>query len=233
MLLGMVPFLLDMIDVATDTNAVDLPIGGKDADRDRNVVAAARAVGDVLEQERLALRLRDASTELPAHERVHFGILVDRPLHANEEAVLLERGDMRVNVRISRAGHASSRSSKWRCRALAYICELSFDNRYAKSPRMPDQSGADRSRSWPAWLAGAGTVPPHQSALAPENLPTLAHFLVSAAMTSPKLPGEPTKAIAPRWASRALIVGSARPALISLLSLSIPSTGVFLGAPMP
>src|SRR5262245_18326620 len=72
MLLGMVPFLVDMIDVATDTNAVDLPIGGKDADRDRNVVAAARAIGDVLEQERLALRFRDAAPELPAHERVHF-----------------------------------------------------------------------------------------------------------------------------------------------------------------
>ncbi len=38
---------------------------------------------------------------------------------------------------------------------------------------------------------------------------------------------------APRSARRALILGSARPALISLLSLSTISAGVFFGAPMP
>ena len=37
----------------------------------------------------------------------------------------------------------------------------------------------------------------------------------------------------PRSASRALILGSARAALISLLSLSMISAGVFLGAPTP
>src|SRR5262249_11854406 len=49
-----------------------------------------------------------------------------------------------------------------------------------------------------------------QSALAPENLTTFA-----------------------RSASRACILGSARPALISLLSLSTTSVGVFFGAPIP
>ena len=37
----------------------------------------------------------------------------------------------------------------------------------------------------------------------------------------------------PRSASRAFILGSARAALISLLSLSMISAGVFLGAPTP
>ena len=45
--------------------------------------------------------------------------------------------------------------------------------------------------------------------------------------------GEPASTVPPRSASRALILGSARPALISLLSLSMISVGVFFGAPTP
>ena len=62
---------------------------------------------------------------------------------------------------------------------------------------------------------------------------TLAHFSVSSAMSLPKSAGEPASTVPPRSASRALILGSARPALISLLSLSMISAGVFLGAPTP
>src|SRR6266576_604706 len=76
-------------------------------------------------------------------------------------------------------------------------------------------------------------VIPSQSGLAPENLTTLAHFSVSSAMSFPKSAGESASPMLPRSASRALILGSARPALISLLSLSTISAGVFLGAPTP
>ena len=62
---------------------------------------------------------------------------------------------------------------------------------------------------------------------------TLPHFSVSSAMSLPKSAGEPASTVPPRSASRALILGSARPALISLLSLSTISAGVFLGAPTP
>jgi hypothetical protein len=58
---------------------------------------------------------------------------------------------------------------------------------------------------------------------------TLPHFSVSSAMNLPKLAGEPANTIAPRSATRAFSLGSARPALISLLSLSTISAGVFLG----
>ena len=62
---------------------------------------------------------------------------------------------------------------------------------------------------------------------------TLPHFSVSSAMSLPKSAGEPASTVPPKSASRALILGSARPALISLLSLSMISAGVSLGAPMP
>ena len=106
MLLGEIPLLLDVLDLAADAEAVDLAVGGEDADRDRNVVALPLGVGDVLEQKPLALRLRNAAAELPAHQRVHLGVLVDRPLHPHQMAVPLQRRDMRVQVGVGevRAG---------------------------------------------------------------------------------------------------------------------------------
>jgi hypothetical protein len=65
------------------------------------------------------------------------------------------------------------------------------------------------------------------------NLITLPHFSVSSAMSLPKSPGEPASTVQSKLASRAFIFGSARAALISLLSVSTISAGVFLGAPMP
>src|SRR5262249_56224455 len=72
-----------------------------------------------------------------------------------------------------------------------------------------------------------------QSALMPANFTTLPHFSVSSAMSLPKPAGDPTSGTPPRSASRALILGSTRAALISLLSLSTISVGVLLGTPMP
>jgi hypothetical protein len=60
---------------------------------------------------------------------------------------------------------------------------------------------------------------------------TLAHFLVSSAMSLPKSAGEPGSTVPPSSASRAFSFGSARPALISWLSFWTISVGVFLGTP--
>src|SRR5262249_32460175 len=80
---------------------------------------------------------------------------------------------------------------------------------------------------------GMSAPSPPQSALMPVNLTTLPHFSVSSAISLPKSAGEPARTVPPRSASRVFMLGSARPALISLLSLSTISTGVFLGAPTP
>src|SRR5262249_51135340 len=73
----------------------------------------------------------------------------------------------------------------------------------------------------------------YHSSLMPANLITLAHFSVSSAISLLKSAGEPTRGVPPRSASLAFILRSPRPALISLLSLSMISDGVFLGTPMP
>src|SRR5262249_42503870 len=53
---------------------------------------------------------------------------------------------------------------------------------------------------------------------------TLPHFSISSATSLPSSAGVATNGIPPRSARRALILGSARPALISLFSLSITSS---------
>ena len=73
----------------------------------------------------------------------------------------------------------------------------------------------------------------HQSGLAPENLITLPHLSVSSATNLPKSAGKPPIIEAPSSENRAFVLGSARIELISLLSLSIISAGVPLGAPIP
>src|SRR5262249_16887278 len=60
--------------------------------------------------------------------------------------------------------------------------------------------------------------PADHSGLAPENLTTLPHFSVSSAMSLPKSATEPGSTMPPRSANRAFNLGSASPALISLLS---------------
>src|SRR6516164_2881128 len=62
---------------------------------------------------------------------------------------------------------------------------------------------------------------------------TLPHFSFSSASSLPKSAGEPGSTVPPKSANRAFILGSARAALISALSLSTICAGVFLGAPMP
>src|SRR5712671_397177 len=72
-----------------------------------------------------------------------------------------------------------------------------------------------------------------QSALAPENLITAAHFAVSLRTSLAKSEVDPGSVVAPRSANLASSLGSAKAALISKLSLSMIVVGVFLGAPTP
>src|SRR5215470_1759323 len=62
---------------------------------------------------------------------------------------------------------------------------------------------------------------------------TLAHFSVSSAMSLPKPAGENVSGVLPKSANCAFILGSARPALISRLRLSMTSAGVPFGTPAP
>jgi hypothetical protein len=79
-------------------DAVDLRVGGEAADQHRNVVGPAAAVGHVGEQEGLAVGLRDAAAELPAHQRMHLRVFIDRRVDGGQQAGLVQRGDMLLQI---------------------------------------------------------------------------------------------------------------------------------------
>src|SRR5262245_46049628 len=94
--------------------------------------------------------------------------------------------------------------------------------------------GADIGRSQhSSGRYGMGLKPAGHSGLSPVNFTPLPHLSVSSAMSRPNAAGEPASGSPPFSANFALIVGSLSAALISRLSLSMTSTGVFLGAAMP
>jgi hypothetical protein len=64
------------------------------------------------EEARAPIFLEDATPELPAHERVHLGVLVDQAIDHDEQTCLLEGGDMVVKVRIAALGHGHHRVSR-------------------------------------------------------------------------------------------------------------------------
>ena len=71
---------------------------------------------DVGEQERLALCLVHAADELPAHQRMQLGILVDRPVDREQQAALTQRIEMLVQIAIAARGPCN------RARALDVSC---------------------------------------------------------------------------------------------------------------
>src|SRR5215468_10855576 len=100
-----------------------------------------------------------------------------------------------------------------------------MNSRLIRSPRPRDSQNGFYGNFWLEIRCHSG--------LMPANLIILADFSVSAAMSLPKSAGEPGDTDEPKAAIRALILASARPALISLLSFSTISAGVAFGAPMP
>src|SRR5262249_50149310 len=93
-----------------------------------------------------------------------------------------------------------------------------------QKPSMHETAG-HKSR---LWIFDQG-----HSGFAPENLTTLPHLSISSAASFPKSAGEPGMTVPPSSARRALTAASAKPAFISVLSLSRMWLGVFLGASMP
>ena len=61
----------------------------------------AFAVGRIGEQESLALAFRDAAAILPAHQRMHVGIFVDRLVDDHKAAGAIKRQHVIVQIRIA------------------------------------------------------------------------------------------------------------------------------------
>jgi hypothetical protein len=124
---------------------------------------------------------------------------------------------------------ADGSESVRRCHLWCPVCPKADTERAARWTAQTCHSG-HRRHSSNETLRNIGAVHP---GLMPANLSTLAHFSVSLAINFPKSADVIGIGTPPRSASRGLILGSARPALNSLLSLSTISAGVAFGAPTP
>jgi hypothetical protein len=85
-----------------------------------------------------------------------------------------------------------------------------------------DMAGPLAGPPSPSKMTGRGRCrhPLHHSGLMPAYFTTLPHFAVSSMIKRPKSAGEPAIVVPPNSARRALIFGSPRQALISVLRLS-------------
>jgi len=92
------PRFADLLDLAAHADGINLRRRRQRADHDWDVVFAALGVGDVGEDESAALGLRHAADELPAHQRMQLGILVDRCVDARHQAGGFEIGEMILEI---------------------------------------------------------------------------------------------------------------------------------------
>ena len=95
---GVHPCRADVLDITAHADRIDLRRGRQRADHDGNVVAPALGVDHVGEQERAPRTFGNAAQELPAHQRVQFGVLVDGPIDAHQQATRFEIGEMQLEV---------------------------------------------------------------------------------------------------------------------------------------
>ena len=88
----------DGLDRLSHPDGIDLRRGRERADHDRNIVTPALRVRHIGEQERAPLVFRHATEELPAHQRMQLGILVDGAIDANEQTIRLKIGQMLLEI---------------------------------------------------------------------------------------------------------------------------------------
>ncbi len=111
---GVRPARADLV-VARDihADAIDRGVRRERPDHYGNVVMPPGGIDDVGEQERLAVALRDAAAELPAHQRMHLGVFVDRRIDAPQQAGLVETVDVVVQVGVAALGHQVVPAPPW------------------------------------------------------------------------------------------------------------------------
>ena len=94
------PAVAHLLDAAAHAERIDLVVAGEPAHQHRNVEPASLAVDDVGEQESASVFRRNAAAELPTHQRVHLGVLVDLAGDLDQQAGFAQRRDVVVQVGI-------------------------------------------------------------------------------------------------------------------------------------
>ena len=98
---GLDPSLPDLVQRLAEADAIDLAVRRQAGHQHGYVEASALGIRGMGEQECLALRLGNAAAILPAHQRVHFGVFVDRLVDDEQQSLACKRKHMLVQVGIA------------------------------------------------------------------------------------------------------------------------------------
>jgi hypothetical protein len=101
---GVGPGAPDVVDRAAHAEGIDAGRRRQRAGRHRHVEAAAVGAHHIGEKEGAPLVLVEATLELPAHQRVQFGVLVDLAVDAHQQAGGLQIGEMLLEIGRRAAG---------------------------------------------------------------------------------------------------------------------------------
>src|SRR5262249_10396216 len=95
-----------LIDGYTHADLVDATAGAGRTHKNGHVVMPSLGVEDVSEQPGLAFVRAHAAAELPAHQWMELGILVDRLVDPDQEAGVIEGFDMIPEIAVTTACYA-------------------------------------------------------------------------------------------------------------------------------
>ena len=98
---GLDPGRADLVKRLAEADAIYIAVRRQARDQHRYIEATAFGIGRLREQERLAFRLGNAPAILPAHQRVHLGVFVDRLVDNDEQAFARKREHVLVQVGIA------------------------------------------------------------------------------------------------------------------------------------
>jgi hypothetical protein len=95
---GVAPGCLNFIDRPAHADRINPRRCAERSDRDRRVVAVAGGIDHMGEKKCPSLTLGEAALKLPAHQRVQFGVLVDRTVDAGDQPLRLERRQVLLEI---------------------------------------------------------------------------------------------------------------------------------------
>ena len=138
---GVGPGRFDVFDRLAHAERIDARRGGERADHHRHVVTFAGAVGDVGEQERAPLILGEPALELPAHQRMQLGVLVDRTIDARDQPLRFQRGEMLLEIQRRPLRHGGSARLVGHVEHCRSFCDFGGKLRLVAAVVMPAKAG--------------------------------------------------------------------------------------------
>src|SRR5262249_93883 len=88
----------DFLDRTSHADAIDPRRSGERADYNWNVIAPPAGVDDIGEEKGTAFIPANPAEELAAYQGVQFGVFIDRFVDANQEAIRVELGQVRLKI---------------------------------------------------------------------------------------------------------------------------------------